>query len=152
VRQVIVARALHETGPIIGACVRIRVAVRAPRARPLPLQRATLMRVISFTRTHPRRSRLQHRQEPDRVRIRIAVRAPVRAPPPAAARGPLRVILFAQTRPRQSRYTSLPKRCARVRVFVCFRRIARARVCTLFRYQSRVRIGMETPEICITLK
>src|SRR5258707_13791487 len=52
------------------------------------MARATQMRVISFARTRPRRSRLQHHQEPDRVRIRIAVRAPARAPPPAAARGP----------------------------------------------------------------
>ena len=86
VRQVIVARALHA---IIGAaaCAFTSLCV-PPRTRPLPLQCTTPMRVISFVRTHPRRSWLQHHQEPDRVRIRIAVRAPARVPPPAAARGP----------------------------------------------------------------
>ena len=66
-----------------------------PRARPLPLLRQAPLRVISFARTRPRRSRLPHRQTPARVRICVAGRAPrarapsrCSAPPPAAARGP----------------------------------------------------------------
>jgi len=59
-----------------------------PRARPLPLLRQAPLRVISFARTRPRRSRLLHRQTTARVRICVAGRAPLRALPPAAARGP----------------------------------------------------------------
>jgi len=66
----------------------LRLRVCPPYARPLPLQRATLLRVISFARTRPQRSWLLRRQAPGRVRIRIAVHGPARTPPPAAARNP----------------------------------------------------------------
>ena len=59
-----------------------------PRARPLSLHRAALLRVIPFAQACPRQSRLPHRQEPSHVRIRIAVHAPARASHPAAACGP----------------------------------------------------------------
>ena len=60
----------------------------SPCARPLPLQRAALLRVILFARTRPRCSRLPRHQTPGRVRIRVAVCARTHVPPPAAARDP----------------------------------------------------------------
>jgi hypothetical protein len=49
------------------------------RASP-PAAACSLLRIISFARTHPRPSRLPHCQAPGHVHIRITVRASARGP------------------------------------------------------------------------
>ena len=77
----------HGIARHLAACAFALLCV-PPRARPLLLHRAAPLRVIPFTQTRPRQSRLLHCQEPGRVHIHVTVCAPPRASYPAAAHGP----------------------------------------------------------------